>query len=136
MSLLYEWLRDYQKLEEEITYLEFQVEQTERELKRWVEGDLAKIKLQHDSLGAQVEDNLKNLKDELSFKKEQINRMIQLVKRFKGLENRILTMKYIDQMTLEQIAEELNYSSSYIYKKHAEIVRMIKFADSLNLSVN
>ncbi|MET3196057.1 hypothetical protein ABID96_003025 [Bacillus sp. OAE603] len=38
---MYEWLKDYQRLEEEITYLEFNLEQSERKLKRWVSGDLS-----------------------------------------------------------------------------------------------
>ncbi len=42
-------------------------------------------------------------------------------------------MKYVDGMTLEEIAEDMNYSSSYIYKKHAEILRRIKFAEELAL---
>ncbi|PEP49720.1 transcriptional regulator [Bacillus pseudomycoides] len=51
--------------------------------------------------------------------------------KFKGLENKILKMKYIDGMKLERIAEELNYSPSYINLKHAEIMRRIKFVERL-----
>ena len=38
-------------------------------------------------------------------------------------------MKYINGMTLEQIAEELNYSVSHIRKRHAELMRTIKFVE-------
>ena len=76
---LYEWLKEYQRLEDEIAFLEFNLEQTERELKRWVEGDLAKIKLQHDSDGAKVEENIERIKNELEFKKEQLNKLLKLV---------------------------------------------------------
>lgn len=133
---LYEWLKDYQKLEEELAYLEFNLEQTEIELKRWTSGDLAKVKLQEDSLGAKVEEVIEKIKNDITFKKEQREKLIQLVNTFKGLDNQILKMKYIDGMTLESIAEELNYSASYIYKKHAEMIRMIKFAETMNLSLN
>ena len=40
----------------------------------------------------------------------------KLVSTFKGLENRILKLKYIDGMTLERVADELNYSTGYINK--------------------
>jgi len=126
---LYEWLKDYQKLEEEIAYLEFNLDQTERELKRWVYGDLSGIKLQHDSLGAQVEDKLEVIKDAIAFKIEQKEKLIQLVSTFKGLDNQILKLKYVDGYTLEEVAEELNYSFSHIKKKHAELVRTIKFVE-------
>ncbi|WP_026581032.1 MULTISPECIES: hypothetical protein [Bacillaceae] len=131
---MYEWLRDYQKLEEEITYLEFNLEQTERELKRWmIGGDLSGIQLQPDSKGAKVEEIIEKIKVDLQFKREQMKKLLCLVDKFKGLDHKILKMKYVDGMTLETIAEDLNYSASYIYKKHAEIIRMIKFAESLSL---
>lgn len=126
---MYEWLRDYQKLEEEISYLEFNLDQTERELKRWTSGDLSKVKLQHDSLGAKVEDQLQQIKKDITFKREQKNKLIELVGTFKGLDHKILKLKYVDGMTLEQIAEALNYSISHIRKKHAELVRTIKFVE-------
>lgn len=133
--MLYEWLRDYQKLEEEITYLEFNLEQTERELKRWIDGDLFHVKLQEGSLGAQVEDNIEKIKQELQYKREQMQKLVDLVHRFKGLDNKILIMKYVDGMTLENIAYDLGYSTSHIYKKHAEIIKMIKFAEDVSLNL-
>lgn len=42
--MLYEWLRDYRKLEDEIAYLEFNLERSENELRRWVSGDLTGVK--------------------------------------------------------------------------------------------
>jgi DNA-directed RNA polymerase specialized sigma subunit len=129
---LYEWLKEYQRLEDEIAFLEFNLEQTERELKRWVEGDLAKIKLQHDSDGAKVEENIEKIKRELEIKREQKLKLVRLIETFKGLDHKILKMKYVDGMTLENIAYDLGYSPSYIYKKHAEIVKRIKFAELLS----
>ena len=38
-------------------------------------------------------------------------------------------MKHIEKLTLEKIAEELNYSFSYIRQKHAAIVKTLKFLD-------
>jgi RNA polymerase sigma factor (sigma-70 family) len=126
---LYDWLRDYQKLEEEITYLEFNLEQTERELKRWVEGDLFNVRLEQDSLGAKVEDNIERIKKELEFKVNQKDKLVKLVSTFKGLDHKILKLKYVDGMTLEQIAEHLSYSAGHIRRKHAELVRTIKFVE-------
>lgn len=130
---MYEWLRDYQKLEEDISYLEFNLEQTERELKRWVSGDLADVKLQEGSIGSNVENVIEKIKDELEFKCEQKEKLVKLVETFKGLDNKILKMKYVDCMTLEEIAEELNYSTSHIRKRHAELVRTIKFVEMYHL---
>lgn len=126
---LYEWLRDYQRLEEEISYLAFNLEQTQNELKRWVSGNLSGVKLEADSRGAKVEEIIDQLKLDILFKIDQRTKLIQLVNTFKGLDNKILKMKYIDGMTLENIAFELNYSSSHIKKKHAEIIRTVKFVD-------
>ena len=52
-----------------------------------------------------------------------------LINKFKGLDHQILKMKYVDGMTLEQIAFELHYSTGYIRRKHAEIRKIVKFLD-------
>lgn len=131
--MLYEWLRDYQRLTQDIAYLEFNLEQTEKELKRWVQGDLSGIKLEADSLGSKVEEHIEKIREELLFKQEQLSKLIQLVDTFQGIDHQILRKKYIYGMTLETIAEELNYSTSHIRKKHAELVRTIKFVETYHL---
>lgn len=130
---LFKWLKDYQKLEEEIAYLEYNLEQTEAELKRWISGDLCDVRLTSDSQGAKVEKVIEKIKTELYIKQEQMTNLVHLISKFKGLENKILKKKYIEGMTLEEVAENMNYSSSYIYKKHAEIMKRIKFAEELAL---
>jgi DNA-directed RNA polymerase specialized sigma subunit len=134
--MLYEWLKDYQKLEEEIAYLEYQLERSKKELWRWVSGDLQGVPLQRESIAANLEEIIEKIEYELACKMNDLVGVRDLLKRFKGLENQILYKKYIEGMTLEAIAEELNYSCSYVYKKHAEMSRMIKFADSIKLSLN
>ncbi|PGA25474.1 hypothetical protein [Bacillus wiedmannii] len=130
---MFKWLKDYQKLEEEIAYLEYNLEQTEAELKRWISGDLCDVRLTSGSQGAKVEEIIEKINSELSIKQEQMRNLVNLISKFKGLENQIIKKKYIDGMTLEEVAENMNYSASYIYKKHAEIIRRIKFAEEIAL---
>lgn len=127
---MYEWLRDYQKLEEEITYLEFNLERTENELKRWTSGDLFGIKLTAESNGAKLEEYIERIEYELAHKMNDLMDMKKMINTFKGLEHKILYMKYIEGMTLERVAEELKYSVQYIYNKHAQIKRMIEYAQN------
>ncbi|EOA3906094.1 sigma factor-like helix-turn-helix DNA-binding protein [Bacillus cytotoxicus] len=130
---MFDWLKDYQKLKEEIAYLEYNLEKTELELDRWVNGDLREVRLTEGSKGARVEEMLEQIKKELFFKKEQMNKLLDLVNDFKGLENQILKLKYIDGMTLEEVAEHMNYSVSHIKKKHAELVRLIQFIEKKSI---
>ncbi len=76
---------------------------------------------------------LDQLKKKLTFKKEQLQQLVDLVSNFKNLEQQILKLKYIDGMTLEGIGNKLNYSTHYIKVKHAEIMRRIKFAERLKV---
>ncbi|PEP86575.1 hypothetical protein CN585_30145, partial [Bacillus toyonensis] len=46
-----DWLKDYQKLEDEIIYLEHDLNRSKRELKRWVYGDLQEVRLTEGSEG-------------------------------------------------------------------------------------
>lgn len=130
---MYEWLKDYQELVQDIEYLEYKLEREETELDRWVYGDLQGVKLNKDSIASGIEERITALKKEIEFKKKQLNKLIELIDTFEGLEHKILKLKYIDGLTLEQIAEELNYSTSHIKKKHAELIRTIKFVEKYHL---
>lgn len=126
---LFNWLRDYQNLEEEIAYLEYNLDKTKAELRRWVSGDLREVRLTAESEGAKVENRIEAIEYELAHKMNDMYRLKKLISKFRGLENQILKLKYVDGMTLEEIAEVVNYSSSHIKKKHAELVRLIKFVE-------
>ncbi|WP_095021732.1 DUF1492 domain-containing protein [Bacillus thuringiensis] len=130
---MFDWLKDYQKLEEDIAYLDYNLDKTKAELKRWVSGDLREVRLTAESEGAKVEERIEAIEYELAHNMNAMHDLLKLISKFKGLENKLLKMKYVDGMTLEEIAEDMNYSSSYIYKKHAEIIRRIKFAEELAL---
>lgn len=126
---LFNWLRDYQKLEEDIAYLEYNLDKTKAELRRWVSGDLREVRLTAESEGAKVEKRIEAIEYELAHKMNDMYKLEKLISKFRGLENQILKLKYVDGMTLEEIAEAVNYSSSHIKKKHAELVRLIKFVE-------
>ncbi|MGN4756442.1 hypothetical protein ACTFRK_11190 [Bacillus cereus group sp. MYBK227-2] len=126
---MFDWLKDYQKLEEDIEYLDYNLDKTKAELKRWISGDLREVRLTAESEGAKVEERIEAIEYELAYKMNDMYKLKKLINKFRGLDNKILKMKYVDGMTLEQIAEEISYSSSHIKKKHAEIVRLIKFVE-------
>jgi hypothetical protein len=128
---MYEWLKDYQKLEEEIAYLEFNLERTKKELGRWTGGDLAKYKLTPESHGANVEEKIEAIEYELAHKLNDIVKLKKLISTFDGLEYKILYRKHVEGMTLEEIATELNYNTNYIRIKHANIMRMMRYADKV-----
>ncbi|MGE7545053.1 sigma factor-like helix-turn-helix DNA-binding protein [Sporosarcina newyorkensis] len=125
---MYEWLKDYQELEQKIEYLEFNLERSKKELDRWVYGDLAKYKLTAESDGAQLEERIEVIEYEVAHLMNDLYDMQKMMKAFKGLDSRILYLKYVDGMTLECIAEEVGYSSSHIKKRHAEIMRAMQVA--------
>ena len=53
-------------------------------------------------------------KYEMAHKMNDLHDLEQLSYKFKGLENKIIKMKYMDVVTLSRIAIELNYSADYI----------------------
>jgi len=128
---MYEWLKEYIDRKNEIAYLELKIDQNQNELKRWVEGDLSKVKLEADSIASGLEDKIEMDLKLLGEKNKQQDELVALVERFEGLDNQILRMKWFEGKTLEQISDELKYSHGYIKRKHADIMKMIKFADSL-----
>ncbi|MBJ8024927.1 MULTISPECIES: hypothetical protein [Bacillus cereus group] len=128
---MFNWLKLYQTLEGEITYMEFDLQRSKRELKRWVSGDLQDVRLTAESEGAKVEERIAAMEYELAHKMNDLYDLKQIIGKFKGLDHQILKMKYVEGMTLEQIAYDLDYSAYYIKRKHAEIRKVIKFSEVL-----
>ncbi len=128
----YQWLQEYQKLEEEIEILKWKIRKSEMELDRWYDPrDLGKVKITNESIASHLEENIKRDQAFLGEKELAMEALMIMIERFKGLDNKILKMKYIDGMTLREISEELNYSYSYIMNKHASMVKTIKFVEDL-----
>ncbi|PRT07957.1 transcriptional regulator [Bacillus wiedmannii] len=124
-------LKNHQILEEEITYLEYKLNRIHAELKR--QSKWGKDILSIDTGNEETEKIMDQLKKKLTFKKEQLQQLVDILSNFKNLEQQILKLKYIDGMTLEGIGAKLNYSTHYIKVKHAEIMRRIKFAERLKV---
>ncbi|WP_367899799.1 hypothetical protein [Bacillus pseudomycoides] len=128
---MFDWLKDYQKLEERIAYLDYNLDKTKAELKRWISGDLRDVRLTAESEGAKVEERIEAIEYELAHKMNAMHDLLELISKFKGLDNQIIKLKYVHGMTLEQVAMDLNYSPNYIKRKHAELRKIIKFVDEL-----
>ncbi|MGU3443942.1 hypothetical protein ACLBXI_30155 [Bacillus cereus] len=114
---MFDWLKDYQKLEEDIAYLEYNLDKTKGELRRWISGDLREVRLTAESEGAKVEERIEAIENELAHKMNDVYKMKKLIRTFKGLEHKIVFLRYVEGMTIDQIAEKLNYSTQYIYNK-------------------
>ena len=132
---IYEWLNSFISIDNELHELKISLSINRSELSRWLnyidsDGDLAKHQTFLTAL--QKQKALKEVIKELSQRVEQLEKereeIVLLIDKFKGLNHRILKLKYVDGLTLESISEELGYNYQYIKNKHAEIMRMIKFS--------
>lgn len=112
----FQGLEDYQKLEEHLAYLKWNVQKTKLELVRWVEGDLATVRL---------EENLEKIGLEIELLESTKKEMQIIMTLFKGLDSKIVRMRYEEGCSLEFIAEKVGYSASYIRQRHAEIRKTI-----------
>ncbi|MEK4779841.1 hypothetical protein NST86_26545 [Bacillus sp. FSL L8-0199] len=126
---MFNWLKVYQELEQDIAYLDYNLDKTKAELKRWVSGDLREVRLTAESEGAKVEERIEAIEYELAHKMNDMYKLKKLINTFKGLEHKIAYLKYVEGMTLEKIAEELNYSSQYIYNKHAAMREKVEYSN-------
>ena len=72
-----------------------------------------------------IEDNIKQLTAALAEKEQAMKSLVMLIDRFKGLDKQILKMKYIEGLTLKEIAEKLIYSHQHIVNLHTSIIKAI-----------
>lgn len=92
----YQWLLEYQQLEEDIDLLEWKIKKAELELERWLDpNDLGKIKITNESKSAKLEEDIKKLKAYLNEKQLDMESLMIMINRFRGIDNKILKMKYI-----------------------------------------
>ncbi|MGX4686320.1 sigma factor-like helix-turn-helix DNA-binding protein [Vagococcus sp. JNUCC 83] len=132
----FQWLQDYQELEDQILYLKWNLNKSKLELDRWVYGDLSEIKIEKNSRSSSLENSIEKMTEEIERLEEQKQEMIKLVNSFSGIENEIVKLKYVDNLTLEEIAEKTGYSTSYIRQKHANVRNILKFVDEYEAANN
>lgn len=125
----FQWLKDYQDLEDQILFLKWNLNKSKLELSRWIYGDLSDVRLEKNSRSSSLEKKILIIEQEIERLQEQQKEMLAIIQAFKGVENDIVRMKYIEGLTLEQIAEEIGYNASYVRRKHAEIRSKLEFLD-------
>ncbi|MGO3375484.1 MAG: hypothetical protein ACTIMI_11320 [Brochothrix thermosphacta] len=126
----YEWLRLYNDTMTDIDILELEIECKEKELSRWLDGgDLEKTQTFLTSLEKQgeIKEVINNLKTKLEEKQSHRDKIVTLIERFEGLDNRILIMRYVDELSLSEIALLTGYSYQYIRDRHARLKKIIEF---------
>lgn len=135
MIRIYEWVNTLLAIDIELEELQISITLNSNELERWEnysfkDGDLAKQQTFLTALQKQA--RLKEVISSLASRREQLEQqrkeIVDTIEKFKGLEQRILKMKYVEGMKLEAIAESTGYSYQYIKNKHAELMRIIKFS--------
>jgi ABC-type uncharacterized transport system ATPase subunit len=122
-------LKDYQKLQEDIEYLKFRLETEEFELKRCKNEEIEYFSILKEVESIEIKEKITKITKELNVKNKQVEKINDLILKFDGLDNKILSLKYLEGMTLEMIANELNYTIGYIQKKHAAIIKIIRFVE-------
>ncbi|MDT2595621.1 sigma-70 family RNA polymerase sigma factor [Enterococcus pseudoavium] len=122
-------------IDQELFDLNLCLQLNEKELARWsnyadTDGDLAKHQTFLTSLEkqARLKEEIIDLNQRIERLEKERDEIVQMVDKFKGLDQQILKLKYIDGLTLEAIADETGYTYQYIRSRHAEIMRIIRFS--------
>ena len=126
----FQWLKDYQELEEQILYLKWNLNKSKLELQRWVCGDLADVHLEKNSRSSSLEENIIKIQSEIQRLESQKEELLELIDSFKGIDNQIVRLKYVDDMCIEDIADEIGYSISYVRKRYTEINKTLAYIDN------
>jgi len=126
----FQWLQDYQDLQERLIYLKWNLNKSKLELLRWIEGDLQGIKLKKESRASSLEEKITFMQTEIAIINQQLEELEEMISTFDGVDSQIIKLKYIDGLTLEDTADEIGYSASYVRKRHTEIKKTLRFLDS------
>lgn len=130
----FQWLKDYQELDEQILYLKWNLNKSKLELNRWVYGDLADVRIEKNSRSSMLEENIQKIENEIEILEEQRQEMLAIINSFKGIDNEIIRKKYVEGCSLEIIAEEIGFSASYVRQRHADIRKTLNFLDEYEMN--
>jgi len=125
----FQWLKNYQDLEEQILFMKWNLNKSKLELDRWVNGDLANVRLEKNSRSSSLEESIEIIEREISVLECEKAELLELIDSFSGTDNKIVKLKYIEDMDVYDIADETGYSVSYIRKRHTEIRKTLSFVD-------
>ena len=124
----YNQLDEYLKLTEDIKLLKWKIKKLETDL-RFEQllnpKELGEVKGINNSIVLRLEDEIKQSTAYLEEKEQAMESLVMIIDRFEGLDNQLLKMKYIEGMTLKQIAEKLTYNYQYIINLHTSIIKAI-----------
>ncbi|WP_419762373.1 hypothetical protein [Bacillus thuringiensis] len=110
--------------------MEHNLHRSKRELKRWINGDLPGVRLTAESEGVKVKERIEAIEDELAHKMNDMLDVKKFIRKFEGQDHQILTMTYMNGLTLVSIASELNYNPDYIRRRHAEVMKIVKLVNA------
>ena len=126
---MFEWLNDYKVLKRQLIYKQDKLDAAKSELWRWTHGDLQEVRLSKDSIASGLEQHIMNLHAEVSVLITRLDNLNKMISKFDDLDSTILRMKYIDGLSLYEIAEETAYSYDHIRRKHSILMKSIKLFD-------
>ena len=78
----FQWLRDYQDLEEQLLYLKWNLNKSKLELIRWTTGDLSKVRIEKNSRSSLLEENITQIENEIELLEEQQKEMLVIIQSF------------------------------------------------------
>lgn len=126
---MFEWLNDYKVLKRQLIYKQDKLDAAKSELWRWTHGDLQEVRLSKDSIASGLEQHIMGLHAEVSVLITRLDNLNKMISKFDDLDSTILRMKYIDGLSLYEIAEETAYSYDHIRRKHSILMKSIKLFD-------
>lgn len=124
---MFEWLKTYQQLDDHILFLKWNLNKSKLELARWIDGDLSNVHIEKGSRSSFLESDIEKMEKEIKAIEEDKAELIKLINTFKGVDHKILKLKYVDGMSLDDVADEIGYSPSYVRKRHTEIKKSLSF---------
>lgn len=78
----FQWLKDYQDLEEQLLYLKWNLNKSKLELIRWTTGDLSKVRIEKNSRSSLLEENITQIENEIELLEEQQKEMLVIIQSF------------------------------------------------------
>lgn len=126
-------MNDYKILKRQLEYKQYKLDDAKSELHRWTSGDLSKVRLTKESIASGLENHIMQLHSEIQILNTRLDNLNKMISKFDDLDSTILRMKYIDGLSLYDVAEQTAYSYGHIRNRHSILMKSIKLFDEVLL---
>lgn len=126
----YQWLKKYKENEAQLVYLKWTLDKSKSMLERWAKEDFQTGEHEKNYSIFPLKKKIQLIEEEIIQLEIQMEDAQDILSSLEETDRQIMELKYLNGLTLKDIAKKMGYSHSYIRKLHTDLKKIFVFLDN------